>query len=64
MKIRDLIHSLQPMDPEREAFVALFTVDGTGEMFDIEEISNNDGDAQLEIYEAETDEEEAEEETE
>jgi hypothetical protein len=39
------------MDPENEAFVALFKVDGTGEAFEIQEVSNSDGDAQLEIYE-------------
>jgi hypothetical protein len=43
------------MDPENEAFVALFKVDGTGEAFEIQEVSNSDGDAQLEIYEAEED---------
>jgi hypothetical protein len=58
MKIRELMASLQTMDPEKEAFVALFKLDGTAEIFDIEEIGDNEGDAQLEIYEAEDDEDE------
>jgi hypothetical protein len=58
MKIRQLIASLQTMNPERDAFVVLFKVDGTGEVFDLEEISNNDGDAQLEIYEEDLEDEE------
>jgi hypothetical protein len=53
MKIRELIDFLQTMDPEQEAFVALFKLDGTGQAFAIDEVSNTDGDAQLEIYEAE-----------
>jgi hypothetical protein len=52
MKIRELIDFLQTMDPEQEAFVALFKLDGTGQAFAIDEVSNTDGDAQLEIYEA------------
>jgi hypothetical protein len=51
MKIQELMDFLQKMDPENEAFVALFKVDGTGEAFEIQEVSNSDGDAQLEIYE-------------
>jgi hypothetical protein len=61
MKIRELIASLQTMNPERDAFVVLFKVDGTGDVFDLEEISNNDGDAQLEIYEEEPEDEEEDE---
>jgi hypothetical protein len=52
MKIRELIDCLHTMDPEQEAFVALFKRDGTGQAFAIEEVSNTDGEAQLEIYEA------------
>jgi hypothetical protein len=58
MKIRELMAHLQAMNPEKEAFVALFTVDGTGEIFEIEEFSDNDGHAQLEIYEEEPEDEE------
>jgi hypothetical protein len=53
MKIQALIDFLRTMDPEREAVVTFFRIDGTGEAFEIEELSNHDGDAQLEIYEAE-----------
>jgi hypothetical protein len=60
MKIRELIASLQTLDPEREALVALFKLDGTGEAFEIEEVSNNDGEAHLEIYEGEPEAEEEE----
>jgi hypothetical protein len=61
MKIRELMAHLQAMNPEKEAFVALFTVDGTGEIFEIEEFSDNEGNAQLEIYEEEEDDAEADE---
>jgi hypothetical protein len=44
-------------------YVALFKIDGTGEIFDIEEIGDNEGHAQLEIYE-EDDEEPTAKETE
>jgi len=63
MKIRELIEALRPLDPEKEALVALFKLDGTGEIFDIEEISDHEGNAQLEVYE-EDDEEPMAEETE
>ena len=52
MKIQVLIDFLRTMDPEREAVVTFFKIDGTGEAYDIEELSHHDGDAQLEIYEA------------
>jgi hypothetical protein len=56
VKIRELMDFLQKMDPDSEAFVAFFKLDGTGEAFEIEEVSNSDGDAQLEIYETEEEE--------
>jgi hypothetical protein len=64
MKIRELIEALRAMDPEKEALVALFKIDGTGEIFDIEEISDDEGNAQLEIYEEEDEDEPIAEETE
>jgi hypothetical protein len=64
MKIRELIEGLRAMDPEKEALVALFKRDGTGEIFDIEEISDDEGNAQLEIYEEEDEDEPIAEETE
>ena len=53
MKIRELIILLGAMDPEAEVFVALFNADGTSETFDIEEVSDNNGNAQIEIAEEE-----------
>jgi hypothetical protein len=53
MKIRELMTLLEAMDPDAEAFVALFRADGTAETFDIEDVSNNDGEAQIEIAEEE-----------
>jgi hypothetical protein len=65
MKIQELIAHLQAMNPEKEAFVARFTVDGTSEIFEIEEFSDHEGNAQLEIYaEEENVDEEEDEDTE
>jgi hypothetical protein len=60
VKIRELIDFLSTMEPQREAFIALAKMDGTGDAFEIEEVGNNDGDAQLGSYEEE--EEDADEE--
>jgi hypothetical protein len=51
MTIEELVTVLQTMEPEKEVFVACFNTDGTGEMFDIEAVQDNNGDAQLDIYE-------------
>jgi hypothetical protein len=61
MKIQELIAHLQAMNPEKEALVALFKVDGTSELFEIEEFSDTDGNAQLEIYEEDEDDEDEDE---
>ena len=53
MKIRQLMDILAKMTPDAEVFVALFNADGTGDTFDIENITENNGDAQIEIYEEE-----------
>ena len=53
MKVRELILLLGAMDPEAEAFVALFKADGTAKTFDIEEVNDNNGEAQIEIAEEE-----------
>ena len=53
MKIRELMIILGAMNPEAEAFVALFRADGTSDTFDIEDVSGNHGDAQIEISEEE-----------
>jgi hypothetical protein len=53
MKIRALTLLLGTMDPEAEVSVALFKADGTAETFDIEDVSDNNGKAQIEIAEEE-----------
>jgi hypothetical protein len=53
VKIRELITILSMMAPEAEAFVALFNADGMSETFDIEDVTDNNGDAQIEIYDEE-----------
>ena len=51
MKIRELMDFLTKMDPEKDAFVALFRADRTAEIFDIADVSNNNGNAQINIHE-------------
>lgn len=58
MTIGELVATVQTMDPNNDVFVAFFTPDGTGEVFDIEAVQDNDGDAQLDIYEEEDSDEE------
>jgi hypothetical protein len=58
VKIRELIEALHAMDPDKEAVVALVKIDGTGEIFDIEEINDHEGHVQLEIYEEDPEDEE------
>jgi hypothetical protein len=41
------------MNPEAEVFVALFNANGTSDTFDIEDVTDNNGHAQIEIYEEE-----------
>jgi hypothetical protein len=53
MKVRQLMEILEIMDPEAHVFVALFYTDATSETFDIEEVTEQTGDAQIEIYEEE-----------
>jgi hypothetical protein len=53
MTIQELINTLERFDPVQNVFVALFKIDGTSEIFEIEEIAENNGNAQLEIYEEE-----------
>jgi hypothetical protein len=53
MTIQELINTLEQFDPAQNAFVALFKNDGTSEIFEIEEVVEHNGNAQLEIYEAE-----------
>ena len=51
MTIRQLIGALETMDPERDAFVVLFKADGTSEQFDIDDVVDYNGNAQVEINE-------------
>jgi len=53
MKIRQLMDILAPMNPDADAFVAFFYANGTSETFDIEEVTDSNGHAQIEIYEEE-----------
>jgi len=53
MTIRQLRDLLETMDPDGEAFVALFKADGSSETFAIEEVTDKNGDAQIEIYDEE-----------
>jgi hypothetical protein len=54
MTIQELIDTLAQFDQTQNVFVVLFKNDGTGEEFGIEEISDTNGNVQLEIYEEET----------
>jgi hypothetical protein len=53
MTIQELIDTLALFNPAQNVFVALFKNDGTSEIFEIEEVGDNDGNVQLEIYEEE-----------
>jgi hypothetical protein len=53
MKIRQLMDILATMNPDAEVFIALFKADGTRETFDIEDVTDSNGNAQIEIYEEE-----------
>jgi hypothetical protein len=41
------------MNPDADAFVALFNADGMSTIFDIEDVTDNNGNAQIQIYEEE-----------
>ena len=60
MTIHELVTLLNTSDPDKDVFVALFKTDGTGEIFDIESVRDDDGQAQLDIYEEEFEEEDLE----
>ena len=49
MTIGELTAIMQTMEPSHDAFVALFTPDGTGEVFEIDAVQDPHGDAQLDI---------------
>jgi hypothetical protein len=53
MKIRQLMDILAIMNPDADVFVAFFYANGTGEIFDIEDVTDNNGHVQIEIYEEE-----------
>ena len=43
MKIRQLMDILAKMNPEADVFVAFFNADGTGDTFDIEDVTDGAG---------------------
>jgi hypothetical protein len=51
MKIRELIPRLQAMDPEGGVFVVVVKADGLQERFDVHEVRDEHGNAQLEVHE-------------
>jgi hypothetical protein len=51
MKIRELIPRLQAMDPEGAVFVVVVKADGIHELFDVQEVRDDHGNAQLEVQE-------------
>jgi hypothetical protein len=51
MKIRELIPRLQAMDPEGGVFVVVVKADGLHELFDVQEVRDKHGSAQLEVQE-------------
>jgi hypothetical protein len=53
MTIHELVIVLNTLESNKDVFVAFFTTDGTGEIFDIEAVHDNNGHAQLDIYEEE-----------
>jgi hypothetical protein len=53
MTIRQLRDMLETMDPDGDAFVALFRADGSADTFEIEDVTDQNGDAQIEIYDEE-----------
>jgi hypothetical protein len=50
MTIRHLIDVLQTMHADADVVVALFSADGTSEIFAIEDVIENNGNVHIEIY--------------
>jgi hypothetical protein len=53
MTVRELRAALAGMEANSDVQVVLFKIDGTSQVFELEEVLSLDGHAQLEIYEAE-----------
>jgi hypothetical protein len=51
MTIRECISRLQTLDPEGGVFVVLMNPDGTSEIFDVHEIGDHQGNAQIVVQE-------------
>jgi hypothetical protein len=51
VKIHEFIDVLRTMDPEGGIFVVLVNADGTSELFDVREIRDHQGNAQIEVHE-------------
>ena len=49
MTIKDLITELSYFDPSKDVFTAIFKTDNTAETFDINDVVDNNGQAQLNI---------------
>jgi hypothetical protein len=50
MTIGELVATVQSMHPDQDVYVALFRTDGTAEVFDIDAVQDQQGDAQLDVY--------------
>jgi hypothetical protein len=57
MTIQGLIDILKSMDPQKSAFVVLFKPDDAAEQFDIIDVTNNSGYAQMNIHQIDVNEE-------
>jgi hypothetical protein len=53
MNIRQLMKILETMNPESEVVVAFFYADSTSEIFNIEDVTSDNGNVRIEIYEEE-----------
>jgi hypothetical protein len=51
MTIQELIDALETMAPDGDACVVLFKADGTSAQFDIDDVVDFDGNAQLDMNE-------------
>lgn len=51
MLVRELMNVLTAVDPDSDVFVALFTAEGTREVFDIDDVTEANGTVFIEINE-------------
>ena len=50
MKIRQLIHLLEAQEPEADIAVLLYHDGDITEVFDVKEVSDDNGDVSIEVY--------------